>query len=330
MHLSYSSTGEQVLKKKMAKKDSNGKGRGGPGEKDHNKSAAKIKKSAKGLKLKSARVKGDEANWIASLAKKSASNVDGTGAAILSKEDRKQKRELKKNRRIEQQRQKQLQQQRRRPRSIIRENADEIGVSRQSKSPGMNRISSSGRSSTDSLERQSRSSLVLSLSKGRIVRLSKNLQIIQREIYDEIPSTKVHRRLYYDLPKTGNKKAPRTSYTNKDSVSSKKSRKRKWSEDSIQPRRSDYSGIGLARISMYIQFADPSFFPKLEEEFQEHIPGFFGKQRTKAMKRQTDGNMLWRRLANEKKNNSKKFKGMSTDDRVQAMIEVSNRADLLG
>jgi len=85
-------------------------------------------------------------------------------------------------------------------------------------------------------------------------------------------------------------------------------------------------------MSMYIEFLDPSYYPKLEEEFREHIPGFFGKQRTKAMKRQTDGNMLWRRLADDKKKNSnnKKFKNMSTDERVLAMIDSTARSALLG
>ena len=81
------------------------------------------------------------------------------------------------------------------------------------------------------------------------------------------------------------------------------------------------SGIGLARESLYISFLDPSYFPKLEEEFREHIPGFFGKQRSKAMKRQLDGNMLWRQLAEKKLPMGKKLKGMTPDERVQAMID---------
>ena len=72
----------------------------------------------------------------------------------------------------------------------------------------------------------------------------------------------------------------------------KKRKTKGWNETTIQPRPSDYSGIGLARESLYMSFKDPSFFPTLEEEFSEHIPGFYGKQRTKAMKRQLDGNML--------------------------------------
>eukprot|EP01083_Nonionella_stella_P132575 403095_1 len=103
----------------------------------------------------------------------------------------------------------------------------------------------------------------------------------------------------------------------------------------IQPRRRDYGGLGLARPSLLLDLRDMSFVPKLEQEFAEHIPGFFGKQRTKAMKKQLDGNMLWRRLQqqkqfgedtngrkNHKHNYNVKFKGkklseMSADDRVE-------------
>lgn len=66
----------------------------------------------------------------------------------------------------------------------------------------------------------------------------------------------------------------------------------------LQPRRSDYGGIGLARESIYIPLDVNGWRGKLCKKFREHIPGFFGKQRTKAMKKQTDGDMLWRqRLA---------------------------------
>jgi len=102
--------------------------------------------------------------------------------------------------------------------------------------------------------------------------------------------------------------------------------KRNWDEASIQPRNRDYGGIGLARASQFLDFNDPSFFPKLEEEFAEHIPGFFGKQRTKAMKKQLAGKMLWRQLADEKmkdkKINGKKLSAMSPDERVEAMIKA--------
>lgn len=106
-----------------------------------------------------------------------------------------------------------------------------------------------------------------------------------------------------------------------------KRKKGNWDENSIQPGRSDYCGMGLARDSLYVSFDDPSFFPKLEEEFVEHIPGFFGKQRTKAMKKQLDGNMLWRQMAQKDKMETtkvhgKKLSDMTPDDRVQAMIDA--------
>ena len=99
-----------------------------------------------------------------------------------------------------------------------------------------------------------------------------------------------------------------------------------WNEEIIQPRPSAYGGLGLARESLYIGLRDPSFIPLLEEEFAEHIQGFFGKQRTKAMKKQLDGNMLWRQLADKRvhgrKVNGRKLGDMSPEERVEAMIEA--------
>jgi hypothetical protein len=100
-----------------------------------------------------------------------------------------------------------------------------------------------------------------------------------------------------------------------------------------KPRKKDYGGLGLARPSLLIDLRDVSFIPKLEEEFAEHVAGFFGKQRTKAMKKQLDGNMLWRRLADKKggkqgnqnlniKVDGKKLKDMTPDERVEAMIKL--------
>jgi hypothetical protein len=107
----------------------------------------------------------------------------------------------------------------------------------------------------------------------------------------------------------------------KDKISKHRRKRLQWNQETIQPRPCDYSGIGLARESLYVPFLDPSYVPKLEEEFRQHIPGFYGKTRTKAMKRQLDGNMLWRQLADNKQNLPKRFKSMTPDERVQAMIE---------
>ena len=99
---------------------------------------------------------------------------------------------------------------------------------------------------------------------------------------------------------------------------------KKWTPDNIQPRRRDYGGLGSARPSMFLGLSDPSFLPRLENEFDEHVPGFFGKQRTKAMKKQLDGNMLWRQLAEKRhtKVNGRKLSDMTPDQRVEAMIEA--------
>ena len=109
-------------------------------------------------------------------------------------------------------------------------------------------------------------------------------------------------------------------------------------ENWFQPRRSNYGGIGLARPSLFITLDDPSWQAKLEEEFLEHVPGFYGKQRTKAMKKQLDGQMLWRQLQKQKlsgpstsitsKNpnhvaiSGKKLSNLNPDERVEAMIRA--------
>ena len=109
-------------------------------------------------------------------------------------------------------------------------------------------------------------------------------------------------------------------------------------ENWFQPRRSNYGGIGLARPSLFLTFDDPSWQAKLEEEFLEHVPGFYGKQRTKAMKKQLDGQMLWRQLQKQKltgrtttitskKPNQlvigdKKLSRLNPDERVEAMIRA--------
>ena len=109
-------------------------------------------------------------------------------------------------------------------------------------------------------------------------------------------------------------------------VKRKSNKKRKLEEETIQPRNRDYGGIGLARPSMFLPLNDPSFIPKLEQEFAEHVPGFFGKQRTKAMKKQKDSGMLWRKLSDQKtqqtKVNGKKLSDMSADERVEAMLKA--------
>jgi hypothetical protein len=105
-------------------------------------------------------------------------------------------------------------------------------------------------------------------------------------------------------------------------------------ENWFQPRQTNYGGMGLARSSLFIALDDPSWQPKLEEEFVEHIPGFYGKQRTKAMKKQLDGQMLWRQLQQQKltgqfssttktqKMNGKKLSLMNPDERVDTLLRA--------
>ena len=64
------------------------------------------------------------------------------------------------------------------------------------------------------------------------------------------------------------------------------------------------------------------------------VAGFFGKQRTKAMKKQLDGNMLWKRIRNSsnqdvaknvdmnRKLDGKKLMDMVPDEKVEAMIKL--------
>ncbi len=99
----------------------------------------------------------------------------------------------------------------------------------------------------------------------------------------------------------------------------------------LQPRVRDYNGQGLVRPSLYIPFNDPSFKPKVEMEFEEHIPGFFGKAKQKAAKKQSDQNMLWKRCLKAKQlaedgisarstKRRKAKKGVGVDDRVEGLM----------
>ncbi len=98
----------------------------------------------------------------------------------------------------------------------------------------------------------------------------------------------------------------------------------------LQPRVRDYNGQGLVRPSLYIPFNDPSFKPKVEMEFEEHIPGFFGKAKQKAAKKQSDQNMLWKRCLKAKQlaedgsstrstKRRKAKRGVGVEDRVEGL-----------
>lgn len=119
-------------------------------------------------------------------------------------------------------------------------------------------------------------------------------------------------------------------YVPKTMISSSRKRKRDTSEVIVQPRPSDYGGIGLARPSLWIPLHDPSIVPLIVEEFSEHIPGFYGKQRTKAMKKQLDAKLIWRQMNNKAHKDKllsrvvdgKRLSDMNPDDRVLAMIKA--------
>jgi len=118
------------------------------------------------------------------------------------------------------------------------------------------------------------------------------------------------------------------------SVQGKATAGQQLTETIIQPRKRDYGGLGLTRPSLLLSLRDHSFVPKLQEEFTEHVAGFFGKQRTKAMKKQLDGNMLWKRIRNSSKQDvaknvdmnrkldGKKLMDMVPDEKVEAMIKL--------
>eukprot|EP00957_Ditylum_brightwellii_P115233 8788087-Ditylum_brightwellii.AAC.1 len=62
-------------------------------------------------------------------------------------------------------------------------------------------------------------------------------------------------------------------------------------------------------------------YPSLQLNLGKHVDEFVGKQCTKAMKRQLDGNMLWRRLMKEKEMGGTRKKMMSADERVEVLIQ---------
>ena len=96
---------------------------------------------------------------------------------------------------------------------------------------------------------------------------------------------------------------------------------------SLEPRKSDYGGLGLARPTLYLPFADPSWQPRLQQAFAEHIPGWSGKPpMMQAMKKQRDANLLWKRLQREKESGSsnKATRHLTPDERVEAMLKAGD------
>jgi hypothetical protein len=209
-------------------------------------------------------------DWIDQLAKQASKD-----SSILPKEERKRKREEKK-----------LKKSRQRLEQEERQQHQERGVS-SSSSSSFDKDKKSAPST--GFDRAAASSIY----RRRIRFLSKRFKTICEK------STELHSRRDKDKKMKKNKshdtttmKAPNPKTTT--------IRHRKFNDNVIQPRASDYSGMGLARQSLCILLSDPSFSARLRQEFLEHIPGFFGKQRTKAMKRQTEP-MLWQQALQRRK-----------------------------
>ena len=140
----------------------------------------------------------------------------------------------------------------------------------------------------------------------------------KRKHHDDTTTTSLQQQIINGVPAEPKGKATKTSTLRPESKE-------------LQPRVRDYNGQGLVRPSLYIPFNDPSFKPKVELEFEEHIPGFFGKAKQKAAKKQSDQNMLWKRCLQAKQtaedsvsagsNKQRKGKkGAGVNDRVDGLM----------
>ena len=140
----------------------------------------------------------------------------------------------------------------------------------------------------------------------------------KRKHHDETTTTSPQQQIINGVPVEPKGKATKTSTLRPESKE-------------LQPRVRDYNGQGLVRPSLYIPFNDPSFKPKVELEFEEHIPGFFGKAKQKSAKKQSDQNMLWKRCLRAKQmaedsasagsNKQRKGKkGAGVNDRVDGLM----------
>lgn len=161
----------------------------------------------------------------------------------------------------------------------------------------------------------------------QLQQLSQSIQDIVERTTTAIDATKKKKwcRPYTPIPSAIVRKRKRQRCSTTTSTTSSSV------DDRWQPRRSNYGGIGLARASLWIDLQDPSYRPKLEQEFAEHIPGFYGKQRTKAMKKQLDGNMLWRQLLQKRQQEaisssivggkkSRRKKNINSNEQVESLI----------
>lgn len=266
----------------------------------NNKASSQMKKS-KTKDSRKRRSNGDDddstKDWITALAQQQA--AASPVASSTTKEERKRKRLEKKNRREDRKLHvKQKLEEQRIRKELRRDNH---------RTKGLNGSTRNNNATNESLEPQQgdskrRKGLMTRKSQSCLVRLSEMLQHCSED------TTSARQRSTPFQP-VDNKKGKAVANQTLDS-------------QRVQPRSRDYGGLGLARPSLYIGLRDPSFLPLLEEEFAEHVQGFFGKVRTKAMKKQLDGNMLWRRmLADKQENSKKKNKGARPEKRVETMMQ---------
>jgi hypothetical protein len=248
-------------------------------------------------------------DWIAALASKatsSAANGNGVGTAT-TKEERIERRMRKKQRR---QMQKDQIHEKMKGKQCIEED-----YAAQSVRAGLTAMK--GRSAA------------MTARKG-----NNRTKLVDKERLERIASLLKDRVLATGVP-IGNHQRPsrpfepqRTVKTSASSLLPAQFRKRKWELSSLQPRKRDYGGIGLARPTLFLELTDPSFVPKLEEEFHEHIPGFYGRSVFhNSQKRQSSQNALWRTISDRAKASTLKVDGkrlsdMHPDERVEAMLRA--------
>lgn len=250
------------------------------------------------LKQKSGDGRKVDSEWISSLAVQVVSNTEGKSEIVVSKRERKKRRNEKKRRREERK-----------------------GVSiEQSVATKKTELqyASASKKTDGSVDRKKPTEL--------LDRLSRRMKMIVEGAYTDEDEDSGPRRKKWKYVKP---------YINPESsIQGKATAGQQLTESIIQPRKRDYGGLGLTRPSLLLSLRDHSFVPKLQEEFTEHVAGFFGKQRTKAMKKQLDGNMLWKRLHDSKKQtigkkvelnmkvDGRKLNDMLPDEKVEAMIKL--------
>jgi len=251
-------------------------------------------------------------DWLASLARqctsaerKSSSNFSGSVGSVNNKSNN-SNNFLTKAERIERRDQKRSQ---REGRKRLAEEARQqrIARKRQKTKHGSEIVRAKSSSGGGNGATPKSRGVITSTTKQAISRLSASLEYT-------LSSHHVHQKTSISLlptirqKKDKNKSSPSTSPSPSNIInglpaelSGKATKRSTLRPDSkeLQPRTRDYNGQGLVRPSLYLPFNDPSFVPKLELEFHEHVPGFFGKAKKKASKKDEDM-MLWKKCLKAK------------------------------